>query len=313
MELKRLMSSAIALALFGCGSHDAPVETSHAFGTPDEAVTALIAAVESHDVPALRRLLGPGTDALLDSGDAVADRADRDSFLARYRARHTLVAGGPNDLVLQVGEDDWPLPIPLVRANDKWSFDGAAGADEILLRRIGANELRTIDVMRGFVEAQRDYAAVGHDGGSPGVYAQKLRSDPGKQDGLYWEVASGDAPSPAGPFLAAAAAEGYGSDKGAPYHGYRYRILTAQGDSANGGKRDYLADGRLTGGFALLAWPDRYGASGIMSFIVNQDGVVWQRDFGDDTAQLVAAIQAFDPDRHWTPIAPEAVRSVDDV
>jgi Protein of unknown function (DUF2950) len=306
MKLKLLMSSAVALALFGCGSHDAPVETSQTFASPDDAVSALVAAVESHDVPALRRLLGPGTDALLDSGDAVADRADRDSFLERYRARHTLVAGGPNDLVLQVGEDAWPMPIPLVLANGKWSFDGVAGADEILLRRIGANELRTIDVMRGFVEAQREYAAVGHDGGAPGSYAQKLRSEPGKQDGLYWEVAAGASPSPAGPFLAAAAAEGYGGEKGAPYHGYRYRILTAQGDSANGGKHDYLVDGKLKGGFALLAWPDRYGVSGIMSFIVNQDGVVWQRDLGEDTATLVAAIQAFDPNRDWTPLAPEA-------
>jgi hypothetical protein len=296
----------LSLLLIGCGPRNATVDAARTFDDPDAAVAALVAALEKNDVPALRRLLGPGTDQLLDSGDPVADRADRETFLERYRARHTLVAGGPNDLVLQVGEDGWPLPIPLVRAKDRWSFDGAAGADEILLRRIGANELRTIDVMRGFVEAQREYAQIGHDGAPAGVYAQKLRSEPGKQDGLYWEVAPGAPPSPAGPFLAAATAEGYGGGKSTPYHGYRYRILTSQGDAANGGKHDYLVDGKLAGGFALLAWPDHYGASGITSFIVNQDGVVWQRDLGEQTAELVGQIQAFDPDQSWTPIAPES-------
>jgi hypothetical protein len=229
------------------------------------------------------------------------------AFLARYRVKHQLVTGGPDDLVLQVGEDDWPLPIPLVRHDGRWHFDGAAGVDEVVMRRIGGNELRTIDVMEGFVAAQEDYAAEAHDGATAGVYAQKIRSDPGKHNGLYWEVAAGEPQSPAGPMLADAAAEGYTGGRGAaaPYHGYHYRMLASQGPEANGGARDYIVDGKLTGGFALLAWPATYGASGVMSFMINQDGVVWQRDLGDNTEEIAASIQQFNPDSTWTPIAPE--------
>jgi len=307
-------------ALMGCAKPgtDAPGAASPAaapsaaqpsFATPEEASEALVAAVEKDDRAALQQLLGPGTEQLLASGDPVQDRQERSAFLAEYRAQHTLSAGGANDLVLLVGADQWPLPMPLVRKNGRWRFDGAAGADELVLRRVGANELNTIDVMYGFVAAQRDYAATGHDRQKPGVYARQLRSSPGKQDGLYWEVAAGEAPSPAGPLLASAAAEGYanpGAQGGhAPYHGYLYRMLTSQGAAASGGAPDFLVDGRLTGGFALLAYPATYGASGIMTFIVNQDGVVWQRDLGTDTALAAAAIREFNPDDSWTPLAPE--------
>jgi hypothetical protein len=265
--------------------------------------------VEKDDRAALQHLLGPGTEQLLASGDPVQERQERNAFLAGYRAQHTLSAGGADDLVLLVGADQWPLPMPLVRKDGRWRFDGAAGADELVLRRIGANELNTIDVMYGFVAAQLDYAATGHDGQKPGVYARQLRSSPGKQDGLYWEVAASNAPSPAGPLLASAAAEGYantGAQGGhAPYHGYLYRMLTSQGAAASGGAQDYLVDGKLTGGFALLAYPATYGASGIMTFIVNQDGVVWQRDLGTDTALAAIAIKEFNPDDSWTPLAPE--------
>jgi hypothetical protein len=277
------------------------------FATAEAAVDALIAAGEKQDNAALAALLGPGTEALLSSGDPVADRRTRDAFLTRYHTYHELVAGGPDQLVLLTGEDRWPLPIPLVRTNGRWWWDGASGARELVMRRIGADELRTIDVMKGFVEAESDYAATGHDGGSPGVFAPKLRSSPGKQDGLFWEVAPDERPSPAGPFLAAANAQGYAMSGGVstPYHGYLFRILTSQGVDANGGARSYLADGRLAGGFALLAYPASYGSSGIMTFMVNQDGVVWQRDLGKDTASLAAAITQFNPDDHWTPLAPE--------
>jgi hypothetical protein len=280
---------------------------SASFSTPEEALTALVTALESNDKGELRRLLGPETDALLSSGDAVADSMAIQAFLARYRVKHQLVTGGPDDLVLQVGEDDWPLPIPLVRHDGRWHFDGAAGVDEVVMRRIGGNELRTIDVMEGFVAAQEDYAAEAHDGATAGVYAQKIRSDPGKHNGLYWEVAAGEPQSPAGPMLADAAAEGYTGGRGAaaPYHGYHYRMLASQGPEANGGARDYIVDGKLTGGFALLAWPATYGASGVMSFMINQDGVVWQRDLGDNTEEIAASIQQFNPDSTWTPIAPE--------
>ena len=301
-----------ALAMSACEKRG-PGAEHLSFDTAEAAVAALVAAAEKHDVDELGRLLGPGTEDLLSSGDEVSDRAEREAFLKRYRARHRLVAGGPDDAVLQVGEDDWPLPIPLVREAGKWRFDGAAVADELVLRRIGANELRTIDVMQGFVAAQEEYAAAGHDGAAPGVYAKNFRSTPGTHDGLYWEVASGESPSPAGPFLAAAAEEGYAlksaseqpRGKRTPYHGYVYRMLLSQGPAANGGARDYLVNGRLTGGFAVLAVPETYGASGVMSFIVSQDGIVWQRDLGEKTAELTASMQQFDPDPAWTPIAPE--------
>jgi hypothetical protein len=283
------------------------LDVQQSFATPDEALTALIAAVRSHDMPGLRSVLGPGTEDLLSSGDPVADRNERESFLQRYQAYHEFVAGDANHLVLLVGKDRWPAPIPLVRRDGRWHFDGDAGADEVVLRRIGANELHAIAVMRGFVAAENDYASRGHDDAQPGVFARKLNSDPGKHDGLYWETKAGEPLSPGGPFLAAASAEGYGNLKGGqtPYHGYLYRLLTAQGPNADAGQRDYLVDGKLTGGFALLAYPTDYGASGIMTFMVNQDGVVWQRDLGEDTARTAAAIQSFDPDDKWTPVPPE--------
>jgi hypothetical protein len=293
---------------YGCAKHEAAQPAAaHSFDTPDAAVEALIAALEKHEKGDVQRVLGLRNRDLVDSGDAVADSADREAFLEKYRAHHELVAGGPNDMVLQVGEDDWPLPIPLVRDNGRWRFDGEAGADELIFRRIGRNELHTMDVMRGFVDAQDEYASAGHDGAPAGIYAQRLHSSAGKHDGLYWEVAAGETPSPAGPLLAAAADEGYtaGSER-KPYHGYVYRMLFSQGPNANGGAREYIVNGKLTGGVGLLAYPNDYGNSGVMTFMVDQDGVVWQRDLGEDTTKLAEAIQSFDPDETWVPIAPEA-------
>jgi len=294
-----------AANLAGASTAKADVQTS--FATPDEAVAALVAAGEKADTAALQAMLGPDTAGLLSSGDSVQDQKERDGFLKRYAAYHELVAGDADNLVLLAGEDRWPLPIPLVRSSGRWYWDGAAGARELVLRRIGANELRTIDVMHGFVAAENDYAAGAHDGGPRGVYTQKLRSSPGTHDGLSWESSPGQPPSPAGPALAAANAEGYAvtGNLANPYHGYLFRILTSQGSEAEGGARNYLVDGKLAHGFALLAYPSAYGASGVMSFMVNQDGVVWQRDLGADTAQAAAAIQQFNPDNSWTPLAPE--------
>jgi len=294
-----------ACARTGSGTAPPPAHTS--FATPDEAVAALAAAAQQADANTLQSLLGPGSEKLVSSGDAVQDKNERENFLARYQAHHELVAGSPNDLVLLVGEDLWPLPIPLVRSGDRWSFDGAAGAQELVLRRIGANELHTIDVMRGYVAAQEDYAAAGHDGAPPGAYAMRLRSSPGKQDGLHWETEAGAPQSPAGPLLAEASTEGYAvkGDLQSPYHGYFYKLLLSQGADANGGARAYVQDGKLTGGFAALAYPAEYGASGIMTFMVNQDGTVWQRDLGSKTTEAARAIEIFNPDGDWTPIAPE--------
>ena len=285
----------------------AKAEAQTSFATPDEAVAALVAAGEKADTTALQAMLGPDTAGLLSSGDPVQDQKEREGFLERYAAYHELVAGDAENLVLLVGEDRWPLPIPLVRRSGRWYWDGAAGARELVVRRIGANELRTIDVTHGFVAAEKDYAASAHDGTPDGVYTQKLVSSPGKQDGLYWQSPPGQPPSPAGPGLAAANAEGYAvtGTLANPYHGYLFRILTSQGPEAEGGARDYLVDGKLRNGFAVLAYPSAYGASGVMTFVVNQDGVVWQRDLGKDTAQAAAAIQQFNPDATWTPLAPE--------
>lgn len=307
VRFRWILSVVPLLILAACSSQDKGGNGSSAtFATPEEAVTALAAAAEKNDVAELRRLFGPGTDDLLSSGDEVEDRAAREAFLKRIRDRHQLVSGGPSDLILEVGEDDWPLPIPLVMEKKRWRFDGAAGADKIVRQRIGGNELRTIDVMNGYVAAQQEYAAKGHDGVPAGFYAQKLRSDPGKHNGLYWEAAPGEPESPAGPFLAHATAEGYGgAQQGAPYHGYLFRPLLSQGESATGGARNYVVNEKLKDGFALIAYPADYGASGIMTFIVNQDGLVWQRDLGENTATEAASIQTFNPDSNWTPIPPE--------
>ena len=277
------------------------------FATAEEATEALAAAVRNNDAKALGELFGPGMSEQLGSGDPVEDARERGRFVSAYDAGHSLVAGDSKDLVLLVGEDRWPLPIPLVQRDGRWSWDGPAGIQELLLRRIGADELRTIKVMRGYVDAQADYAATGHDGLPAGLYAQRLNSTPGKQDGLYWETAADKPPSPAGPFLAAASSEGY-SEKvaAAPYHGYVYRLLTSQGPQAQGGALDYLVDGRLVKGFALLAYPSNYGSSGIMTFIINQDGELWQRDLGEDTEKAAPAITQFNPDSGWTPLAPES-------
>jgi hypothetical protein len=299
---------AAALLVAGCARKEAAPAVS-GFNTPEEAAAAFVAAVQKGDVAELAKLLGPGTEDVLSSGDAVADQSDRDWFVSAYNAKHSLEADGADKRVLSVGEDAWPMPIPIVQKDGKWVLDGAAGADEIVYRRVGRNELGAIDVCRGFVSAQQEYASMGRDGDPAGIYALKLISDEGLHNGLYWPVADGEPASPAGPFVAAAAAEGYRKADGnarAPYHGYYFRMLYKQGTNANGGAKEYFKDGLLTEGFALVAWPADYGASGVQTFIVNQDGVVFQKDLGEDTAAAVEAIQAFDPDSSWIAIAPPA-------
>ena len=291
------------LVVAGCGSrHD---EGKHArFDSPQAAVDAFVAALQKNDQAELTRLLGPGIDGLLSSGDPVQDQADRERFLAAYATKHSLQAEGDGTQVLVVGDNDWPFPIPLVEHKGRWHLDGNAGADELVYRRIGNNELGAIAVSRGFVAAQQEYAAQGHDGDPPGIYALKLISDEGTQNGLYWPVADGEPPSPAGPFVARAAAEGYRRNDAdpSPYHGYYYRMLYAQGPNAAGGAKDYFKDGVLTEGYALVAWPAEYGVSGVQTFIVNQDGTVYQKDLGEDTATAADAILLFDPDPSWTAV-----------
>jgi len=288
--------------LLGLCSQVSRAQDHASFATPEEAVTALIAALQSNDLAALGGLLGPGSEEILSSGDEVADANGRADFVADFLAKNQLVPDEKGIMILEVGENDWPLPIPIVEVEGKWRLDGAAGADELVYRRIGRNELGAIAVSRGFVDAQFEYAAKGHDGNDPGTFAAKIFSDPGQHNGLYWPTLAGESPSPAGEAVARAAAEGYKAVTGKrkPYHGYYYRMLFAQGAKAQGGAAEYFVDGLLTQGFALLAWPADYGASGIMSFMVSQDGVVYQRDLGEETPVTVEQIQVFDPDSSWS-------------
>ena len=313
LRMPRLRVALVVLGLAivaGCAKKpEQEAATTGGFNTPEEAVSAFVAAMEKYDLGQLKTLLGPGSEELLQSSDPVQDAGDRADFLAAYAAKKSIVDEGADRKILVVGEQDWPLPIPIVKRDGKWVFDGEAGIDELIYRRVGANELGAIDVSRGFVSAQLEYASEGRDGDPPGIYALKLISDEGMHNGLYWPTAEGEPASPAGPFVAAAAAEGYrrGVDgERRPYHGYYYRMLYAQGPNANGGARDYFKGGLLTEGFALVAWPADYGSSGVMTFIVNQDGVVFQKDLGAETATAVESIQTFDPDSSWTAIAPPA-------
>lgn len=268
------------------------------FPTPQSAADALVAAMDKNDFDALESLLGADSDALLYSGDEVQDAADRRSFVSAYATRHSLLAKSADRQWLVIGENDFEFPVPIVKSGSGWSFDGSQGLDELIFRRIGANELGAIGACEGFVDAQKDYAASGHDDDAAGIYAMKLMSDAGRQNGLYWPTAEGEDWSPAGEFVARAASDGYKRGDEA-YHGYRYRMLYRQSASAKGGAREYFKDGLLTEGFALVAWPADYGVSGVMSFIVNQDGVVYQKDLGENTDAQVAALTSFDPGKGW--------------
>jgi len=269
------------------------------FASVEDATTSLVDALRSNDRQALVAILGPEGSALVSSGDAVADRIGRERFLAEYDQAHH-VEGGGGKVTLYVGQDDFPLPIPLVPDRDVWRFDTKAGKEEILNRRIGQNELSAIQTCLAYVDAQREYYAEDRNADGLREYAQRFASTSGKRDGLYWEAKAGEPPSPLGPLVVSARGEGYRrGEKPTPYHGYFYRILTAQGSAAPGGRYDYLAHGRMIGGFALVAFPAQYGVSGVMTFIVNHDGVVYQKDLGPDTPALASGMKAFNPDDTW--------------
>jgi hypothetical protein len=271
------------------------------FATPEDAVHRLVAAAE--DPVAADELLGAGGFDLLRSGDDVADRQDVEAVVALVSEGLAFEDLGPDTKLALLGREGWELPIPLVREAGGWRFDVEAGREEVLNRRVGQNELSTLGTLRELVEAQREYAALGH--GGPHVYAQRVLSSAGTRDGLYWPSAEGEPQSPLGVLVADAFEEGYRDGEGkVPYRGYSYRLLTAQGPSAPGGARSYLdARGRLAGGFAVLAWPATYDNSGVMSFLVNQQGLVFQKDLGPDTESTATRIQAYDPDESWTPTA----------
>ena len=296
--------SAIALLLFLGAAAGAEAGGPRVFATPEQAASALIAIVKANDLPGLLALFGPDGQELVDTSDAATGRRNREVFAAAVGEEWRLadLASGAKELVL--GHEGWPFPVPLVKGPGGWSFDAAAGREEILNRRIGRNELAVIRVLQQYVAAQRAYASAGHDGKPAGRYARQFGSDPGKQNGLYWP-ARGEPRSPLGVLVAQASEQGYRRRSGegpSPLHGYFFRILEGQGPAAPGGAAEYVVSGEMTGGFALVAWPVHYGASGVMTFIVNQAGVAHEKDLGEDTAAAVQKITRYDPDPTWRPV-----------
>jgi hypothetical protein len=269
--------------------------TQATFSSPEDAVAAMVGALRDGALGNVTKIVGPGSGDWLLSGDEVADRAAAKRFVAAYDARHRLRSEGAARAVLTVGVDDWPMPVPLVKTGMRWRFDAAAGREEVLARRIGRNELDTIQVLKAMADAQIEYARAEGAGTGQLAYAQKFASSPGKKDGLYWPVKDGEPTSPLGPLVAQAATEGYTTANLTPYHGYLFRILTAQGSSAPGGAFDYIVKGAMIGGFAIVAYPANYGVSGVMTFVISHDGVVYQKDLGTTTAQLALKMTRFDP------------------
>ncbi len=301
MRAKYCLTAVMVTLLLSAGNAQAADQKS--FATPTEAVHALLKAAEAGDQQELLTVLGDAGKDLVDSGDAVQDRKGLESFVKAYKTKHAIVTQDEKTRILQVGASDWPMPIPIVNDGGKWKFDTAAGQQEIVYRRIGHNELGAIAASRGYIDAQKDYAAVGHDGLPAGHFAQRFMSTPGKQDGLYWETKEDEPASPAGPFLAAADGEGYTNEglggKAQPYHGYLYRILKAQGAAAKGGAKSYVTDGELSGGVGLVAYPAQYKVSGVMTFLINQNGVVYQKDLGEKTGEIAGAMTEYNPDHTW--------------
>jgi len=273
------------------------------FASPGDAVLALYNAAKSNNSQALEAIFGNNAKEILHTGDDVADKNMIANFVRRYEQMHRVVIEPDQTVTLYVGVENWPTPIPIAKNNNgAWYFDTEAGMKEILYRRVGTNENDAIDVLHALVDAQREYATAAHDGDKAKHYALKFVSDEGKQNGLYWKTSDNETPSPIGPLLVQAAGEGYTMQQGkpTPFHGYYYRMLTAQGAAAKGGARSYLVNGELVRGFAFVAYPAEYRNSGVMTFIVNQDGVVYEKDLGQDTEKLAGAMSEYNPDKTWT-------------
>jgi hypothetical protein len=287
-----------------------PAQAQQTFASPDDAARALKAAADAKDHAALSKLFGPDLQEL-STGDAVQDANNAKRFAAAMDQGYQLTKEGDDKITVEVGPDNWPMPIPLVKADGQWHFDTAAGEEEIMNRHVGKDELHAIGVCRAYVLAQRQYADENPESGTGAKYARHIHSAPGKKDGLYWPSVKDEPASPFGPLVMKAEAEGYevhAQGTGPhPFHGYYFRILTRQGDAAPGGKMDYLSHGNLTGGFALVAYPVEWGQSGIMTFIVNQDGKVYQRNLDEKTAHLAGSMKEYNPDSNWTLVQDEGV------
>jgi hypothetical protein len=314
---RRLGLAAGVLALLaGCGDAKRPASTASApdsappadttppqlFASPESASAALLAAAEKFDVPALKTILGGGGADLVESGDTVQDRRTATAFAAEARQKQRIqLDSTKTTATLTVGPSDWPLPIPIVQHDGKWSFDAAAGREEVLRRRIGRNELDAIQVCHGYVEAQRQYALVRHDGALVNQYAQRVISTPGKQDGLAWRTQDGKWEGPVGEEIAGAIAEGY-KDKYQPYHGYYFKILKGQGPAAPMGQMDFMVDSAMIGGFALVAAPAEYLVTGVKTFIVSYEGIVYEKDLGEGTLEAFQKMELYNPDSTWTSV-----------
>jgi hypothetical protein len=276
------------------------------FASPEEAVNALVAAVKADGKKEMLAILGTGGKELISSGDEVADKTGREKFLKAYDEMNKLEKVSDSKMILHIGKDDWSLPIPVVKKGNTWVFDTKAGKEEILNRRLGRNELNVIEVLHAYIDAQCKYASKDRNGDGVVQFAPKIISTEGKHDGLYWEAQEGEEMSPLGPFVAQAANEGYAKKGGSinlsPFHGYYYKILKGQGKYATGGAYDYVVNGKMILGYALIAYPAQYGNSGIMTFIVNQAGVIYEKNLGKNTVNLAKAMKKFNPDKTWREI-----------
>lgn len=302
---------AIAMSVAACTHNEQPPATTSAvlvqpapgqqtFATPTDAAKALIDAAATYDVPKILAILGKDGEDLVKSADPISDKNRAITFVAKAREKNEIVRDG-SEATLFVGAQDWPLPIPIVEtSNGKWFFDTKAGREEMLRRRIGSNELDAITVLRGFDEAQHEYASQIHDNSGVHQFAQKLVSSPGKQDGLAWQNPDGSWGGPIGATIAKAIEEGY-SQRGQPFHGYYFKVLKGQGPAARLGTLDYMQGGAMIGGFALLAWPAEYGVTGVQTFVVSWDGIVYQKDLGPMTGALAPQIERYNPDETWMP------------
>lgn len=303
-----IASLLVASTLFFAWSTSEAAAASQAlFSSPEDAMKALVEAVSAKDKDALAQIFGPSAKDLR-SGDEVQAATEFEEFAKHLAEKADLVKEGDSKVILQMGKENWPFPIPLVRKNEQWFFDTEAGREEILNRRIGEDEFTAILVCRSYVKAQREYALKDWDGDEVRAYAQKLRSDPGRKNGLFWKAKPGEEVSPFGELVARAWMEGYKKEKAAfreepaPFHGYYFKILERQGKNAPGGKYNYVINGNMVGGFALVAFPSNWGKSGVMTFIVNQQGKVFQKNLGPDTMKIAREMKDYDPDNSWTPV-----------
>jgi hypothetical protein len=306
----RSMFGTLALTLFLATPGAAQQNNARAFATPEAAARALAAAARADGMDALLDIFGSAGRELFDTSDPGTAQRNRQTFAVAFGEEWRVEDLGINRKELVIGHESWPFPVPLLKTPRGWVFDVAAGKDEILNRRIGRNELATIETCLAYVKAQRAYAKAGHDGKPVGTYARRISSDPGTQNGLYWDVKRGEPRSPLGDLLAQAAADGDPRDPShpgrTPFHGYFFRIVEAQGLAAAGGAKQYIVDGNMTGGFALVAWPAKYDATGVMTFIVNQDGVVHEKDLGPETTTRALSVTRYDPDSTWARVDRQA-------